>query len=59
MRNYDDFEEEEILDMLEEQIKENIEWLHTTDKEEVECISVENLGGILSKFFGRKIDLKQ
>ena len=59
MRDYDDFEYEEKLDLLEEQIKENVEWLYTTDNDEIECISVENLEGILSKFFGRKMDLKQ
>ena len=59
MRDYDDFEEEEKLNLLEEQIKENVEWLFTTDNDEVECISIENLEGILSKFFNRKMDLKQ
>jgi len=59
MRDYDGFEDEEKLDLLEEQIKENVEWLYTTDNDEIECISVENLEGILSKFFGRKMDLKQ
>jgi phosphopantetheine adenylyltransferase len=59
MRDYNDFEEEEKLDLLEEQIKENVEWLLTTDNDEVECISIENLEGILSKFFNRKMDLKQ
>ena len=59
MRDYDDFEYEEKLDLLEEQIKENVEWLYTTDNDEIECISVENLEGILSKFFSRKMDLKQ
>jgi hypothetical protein len=44
---------------LEEEIKENIEWLSTTEDDEVECIGVENLEAILSKFIGRKIDLKQ
>jgi hypothetical protein len=59
MRDYDDFEEEEKLDLLEEQIKENVEWLSTTYNDEAECISIENLEGILSKFFNRKMDLKQ
>jgi hypothetical protein len=59
MRDYNDLEEEEKLDLLEEQIKENVEWLLTTDNDEVECISIENLEGILSKFFNRKMDLKQ
>ena len=59
MRDYDDFEEEEKLDLLEEQIKENVEWLSTTYNDEAECITIENLEGILSKFFNRKMDLKQ
>lgn len=46
------------LEMLEEEIKENIEWLETMDFSlEVECISVENLESILTKFFHRKISL--
>jgi hypothetical protein len=59
MRDYDDFEEEEKLDLLEEQIKENVEWLSASGDYEVECISIENLEGILSRFFNRKMDLKQ
>lgn len=49
----------EKLERLEEQIKENVEWLYTTDDDEVECIGIENLEDILSKFFGMKIDLIQ
>ena len=46
------------LEILEEQIKENIEWLETTDfSVEVQCISIENLESILTKFFHRKISL--
>ena len=46
------------LEKLEEQIKENIEFLETTDFSlEVECISIENLEGILTRFFGRTISL--
>lgn len=59
MRDYDDFEEEEKLDLLEEQIKENIEWLYTTDNDEVECIGIENLEGILTRFLGKQIKLTQ
>jgi hypothetical protein len=44
------------LEILEEQIKENIEWL-MAGRDEIECISVENLEGILTKFFHRKISL--
>lgn len=40
-------------------IKENIEWLSTTENDEVECISVENLEGILSKFFNKTIKISQ
>jgi hypothetical protein len=59
MRDYNDLEEEEKLDLLEEQIKENVEWLLTTYNDEAECITIENLEGILSRFFNRKMDLKQ
>ena len=46
------------LEKLEEEIKENIEWLETMDFSlEVECISIENLESILTKFFNRKISL--
>lgn len=45
--------------LLEEEIKENVEWLSTIEDDEIECIGVENLEAILSKFIGRKIDLKQ
>ena len=49
------------LEILEEEIKENIEWLSFTENgetlETVECISIENLEGILTRFFHRKISL--
>ncbi|MCI4437673.1 MAG: hypothetical protein JHC33_12775 [Ignisphaera sp.] len=48
---------DESLELLEEEIKENIEWLSTTEDDEVECIGIENLEGILTKFFHRKISL--
>ena len=32
-------------------IHNNTEWLHTTEGDEVECISIENLDGILIKYF--------
>jgi hypothetical protein len=47
------------LEILEEEIKENIEWLSTTEDDEVECIGIENLEGILTRFFGTRIDLIQ
>jgi hypothetical protein len=40
-------------------IQDNVEWLETTEGDEVECIGVENLQEILSKFFGEKIKLTQ
>lgn len=49
--------EEKYLDILEENIKKEVEWLETTSDNEVECISIENLELILTKFFRRKISL--
>lgn len=49
--------EEKYLDILEESIREEVEWLETTSGNEVECISIENLELILTKFFRRKISL--
>ena len=45
------------LEYLEEEIKENIEWLSTTEDDEVGCIGIENLEGILTRFFHRNISL--
>ena len=49
------------LEILEEEIKENIEWLSLTENgetlETVECIGIENLEVILTRFFHRKITL--
>ena len=45
------------LERLEEEIKENVEWLYTTEDDEVECIGIENLEGILTRFFHRKVSL--
>ena len=53
------FEDDELFEKLEEEIKENVEWLEDVDGDERECISTENLEGILSRFFNRKIYLKQ
>jgi|LakMenE18May11ns_1017448.scaffolds.fasta_scaffold8846699_2 hypothetical protein len=48
---------DEQLELLEEEIKENIEWLSTTEYYDIECIGIENLEGILTRFFHRKISL--
>ena len=45
------------IEILEEEIKENIEWLSTSRKYEIECISIENLEKILSRFLIKKITL--
>jgi Ca2+-binding EF-hand superfamily protein len=45
------------LEMLEEEIQENIEWLSTIDNDDIECIGIENLEAILTRFFNRKISL--
>lgn len=49
--------EDKHLEILEENIMEQVEWLQTTDGDEVQCISTENLESILTKFFHRKISL--
>ena len=38
-------------------IKDNTEWLQTTQGDEIECISMENLQGILQKYLGLNIKL--
>jgi hypothetical protein len=40
-------------------IQENVEWLETSEGDEIECIGIENLEGILSKYFDFKIKLTQ
>lgn len=40
-------------------IQQETEWLETTEGDSIECIGVENLEGILSKFFGFKIKISQ
>lgn len=46
MRTY----EPEELEILENEIKENTEWLSTVEGDEVECIGIENLEAILNRF---------
>ena len=47
-----------IVKMLNE-IEENIEWLDTTQGDSVECISIENLEAILSRFLEQKIKISE
>jgi len=50
----DGYTKDDLL-KLEEEIKDNVEWLYTTEDDEVECIGIENLEGILNRF----LELKQ
>jgi hypothetical protein len=53
---------EELAASLEEltyEIQQEIEWLETTEGDSIECIGIENLEGILSRFFGIKLKLSQ
>jgi hypothetical protein len=47
-----------IPDLI-EAIQQETEWLSTTDGDEIECISIENLEVILSRIFNQKINIKQ
>lgn len=38
------------MNELLEELDTNTEWLETTEGDEVECISIENLRGILKKY---------
>lgn len=42
-----------------EEIQANAEWMTTSQEDDVECISIENLEGILSRFLNAKIKLTQ
>lgn len=46
------------LDDLIKGIQDEVEYLSTTEGDEVECISIENLEGILSVYFNKPIKLK-
>jgi len=45
------------FDELKESIQEEIEWLETTDRDVIQCISIENLEAILSVYFNTEIKL--
>lgn len=42
---------------LEYDIKNNIEWLYTTTEDEVQCIGVENLEGILRQYINEDFSI--
>jgi hypothetical protein len=53
---------EELAVALEDlvyEIQQETEYLETTEGDSIECIGVENLEGILSKFFGFKLKISQ
>ena len=43
------------IEELIEEIQENTEWLSTTEGDDVECIGIENLEGLLTRFFSKRI----
>ena len=45
------------INQLIDNIKGNAEWLETTQGDEIECISMENLQGILQKFLNVQLKL--
>jgi hypothetical protein len=46
------------INQLIDKIKDNVEWLQTMDGDEIECISMENLQGILQKYLNVELNLK-
>lgn len=40
-------------------IQQETEWLSTTDGDEVECISIENLEGILTRLVGLRVVISE
>ena len=46
-----------IIEQFQSEVKDNIEWLQTTEGDEVECISIENLEGIIKRTIGYNIRL--
>jgi hypothetical protein len=48
-----------IIEDLVYQIQQKTEWLSTTEGDEIECIGIENLEGIIKKTFGIKLNISQ
>jgi hypothetical protein len=48
-----------IIEELVYEIQQETEWLETTDGDSIECIGIENLEGILNRFFGFKLRISQ
>lgn len=47
------------LTWLEEEIEDNTECLTTTEEDEVLCISIENLEGILKRHINKRVKLNK
>lgn len=47
------------IEELIQEIQDNTEWLETTEGDSVECIGIENLEGILSRFLSRQLKISQ
>ena len=45
------------VQQLIEAIQSEVEWLETSEGDEIECIGIENLEGILSRYLGFNIKL--
>ena len=48
-----------ILEELVYQIQQETEWLSTTEGDEIECVGIENLEGIIQNVFGVKLNISQ
>jgi hypothetical protein len=46
------------INQLIDKIKDNVEWLQTTEGDEIECISMENLQGILQQYLKVNLNLR-
>jgi len=47
------------VEQLIEAIQNETEWLETTEGDEVECISIESLEGILSRYLNTNIKISE
>lgn len=54
-RIYTDVEIQRLIN----EIQDETEWLTTTEEDEIECIGIENLQGILTRFLNTPIKLTQ
>lgn len=47
------------IELMVKEIQDNTEWLETSEGDLVECVGIENLQSILSKYIGDKIIISQ